>query len=102
MKAAKRKKLVSKGWAVGTAKDFLHLSPEDATYIELKLALSNLFRERLTRTKLSQAEVAKLVKASPSSVAKMEAGDPSVSIDLLVKSLLALGASPKELAKTIS
>jgi hypothetical protein len=31
----------------------------------------------------------------------MEAGDPSVSLDLLVRSLLALGASNKDLAKLI-
>jgi hypothetical protein len=32
----------------------------------------------------------------------MEAGDPTVSLDLLVKSLLALGASPRELARLIA
>jgi hypothetical protein len=32
----------------------------------------------------------------------MEAGDPSVSLDLLVKSLLALGASARELARIIA
>jgi hypothetical protein len=31
----------------------------------------------------------------------MEAGDPSVSLDLLVRSLLALGASNRDLAKLI-
>jgi predicted XRE-type DNA-binding protein len=102
MKATKRKKLESKGWKVGSVKDFLNLSPEEAAYIEMKLALSNSLRERRTRKKLSQMEFAKLVKTSQSRVAKMEAGDPSVSIDLLVKSLLALGASPKELAKAIT
>ena len=51
---------------------------------------------------LSQVEFARMVKSSQSRVAKMEAGDPSVSIDLLMKSLLALGASPKELARAIS
>ena len=102
MKATKRKKLESKGWKVGSVKDFLNRSPEEAAYIEMKLALSNSLRERRTRKKLSQMEFAKLVKTSQSRVAKMEAGDPSVSIDLLVKSLLALGASPKELAKAIT
>lgn len=102
MKADKRKKLEAKGWKVGTAEEFLDLSPEEAAYIELKYSLSNSLKARRTKEKLSQVEVAKLVKTSQSRVAKMEAGDPSVSIDLLVKSLLALGASPKELAKAIS
>jgi len=42
------------------------------------------------------------VQSSQSRIAKMEAGDPSVSLDLLVKSLLALGASARELAKIIA
>lgn len=102
MKAAKRKKLESKGWKVGSVEDFLELSSEEVAYIEMKLSLSNSLKERRAKEKLSQVEVAKIFKTSQSRVAKMEAGDPSVSIDLLVKSLLALGASPKELAKAIS
>jgi hypothetical protein len=43
-----------------------------------------------------------MVHSSQSRIAKMEAGDPSVSIDLIMKSLLALGASPKDVAKAIS
>ena len=102
MKAAKRNKLEAKGWKVGSAEDFLGLSPEEVAYIELKYALSNSLRERRTKEKLSQVELAKIVKTSQSRVAKMEAGDPSVSIDLLVRSLIALGASPKDLAKAIA
>ena len=102
MKAAKRRKLEAKGWKVGSAEDFLDLSPEEVAYIELKHSLSNSLKERRTKEKLSQVEVAKIVKTSQSRVAKMEAGDPSVSIDLLIKSLLALGASPKDLAKAIT
>lgn len=102
MKAAKRKTLESKGWKIGSVEDFLDLSSEEVAYIEMKHALSNSLKERRVKEKLSQVEVAKIFKTSQSRVAKMEAGDPSVSIDLLVKSLLALGASPKELAKAIS
>lgn len=102
MKAVKRKKLESKGWKVGSAQEFLGLTPEELAYIELKHALSNSLKERRTREKLSQVELARIVKTSQSRVAKMEAGDPSVSIDLLVKSLIALGASPKDLAKAIA
>lgn len=102
MKATKQKALEANGWKVGSAEDFLELSQEEVTYIELKLALSNTLKERRAKGKLSQVEVAKIFKTSQSRVAKMEAGDPSVSIDLLIKSLLALGASSKDLAKAIS
>ncbi|PCJ28214.1 MAG: transcriptional regulator [SAR86 cluster bacterium] len=102
MKAAKRTKLEANGWKIGSADEFLNLSPEESVYIELKLSLSKSLKQRRSKENLSQVEFAKLVKTSQSRVAKMEAGDPSVSIDLLVKSLIALGASPKDLANAIS
>ena len=102
MKQSKRAKLESKGWKIGSAEEFLGLSAEESAYIEMKLALSEKLKQRRQRKRITQAELAKLVSSSQSRVAKMEAGDPSVSIDLLVKSLLALGVSKKELGRSIS
>jgi len=102
VKKAKREKLESKGWKVGSAKDFLGLTEEEAAYIEMKLALSEKLKERRQRKRMTQIELAKLVHSSQSRIAKMEAGDPTVSIDLLMKSLLALGVSKKELGRSIS
>jgi DNA-binding XRE family transcriptional regulator len=102
MQAHMRAKLEAQGWKVGSADEFLGLSPEESAYIEMKLALSKLLKQQRLKRKMSQVELAKAVKSSQSRIAKMEAGDPSVSIDLLMKSLLALGASPKQLAKTIA
>lgn len=102
MKVTKQKNLEAKGWKVGSVSDFLNLSEEESAYIELKLSLSHSLKEHRSKKQLSQIEVAKIVKTSQSRVAKMEAGDPSVSIDLLIKSLLALGASSKDLAKAIA
>ncbi len=101
MKAATRKKLEKKGWKVGSAAELLGLTPEEACYIEMKLALSRALREQRQKHRLTQVQTAKQLKSSQSRVAKMEAGDSSVSIDLLVRSLLALGASPKAVAKSI-
>lgn len=100
----KRKKanLAKKGWKVGSVADFLELSADESAYIEMKLALSDKLKAKRRLKKLTQAQLAKAIKSSQSRVAKMEAGDPSVSIDLLVKSLLALGVSKKELGRTIS
>ena len=101
MREQKRKRLEERGWKVGNAAEFLNLSEEESTYIDLKLSLAyNLKQHRLQR-KLSQLDAAGLVGSSQSRFAKMESGDPSVSIDLLVKTLLALGASRKELAQAI-
>jgi len=102
MRTAKRRKLESAGWKVGGADEFLGLTADEAAYIEMKLALGISLRDRRVGKNLSQVEFARMVKSSQSRVAKMEAGDPSVSIDLLMKSLLALGASPKELARAIA
>lgn len=102
MKQAKRKKLEANGWKVGTTAEFLGLTPEEQAFIEMKLSLSKSLRELRRRKRISQESFAKLIRSSQSRVAKMEAGAASVSIDLLVKSLLALGASQKDLAKAIA
>ncbi len=99
MNAAKRKRLVDKGWKVGTVRDFLKLSAEEAAYVELKLALSKNLQETRRGKRLTQEQLARLLKSSQSRIAKMEAGDPTVSLDLLVRSLLMLGASKKSLAR---
>ena len=102
MRKAKQKRLEAKGWNVGNADEFLDLSPEESAYIEMKLELADSLRKRRQRRKLTQIQLARMVKSSQSRVAKMEAGDPTVSIDLLVRSLLALGASKRDVAKIIA
>ncbi len=98
MDTAKQKRLEAAGWVVESTADFLDLSPEEMAYIELRVRLSDALKERRKARRLSQAALATTVKSSQSRVAKMEAGDPSVTIDLLIRSLLAMGVSRKELA----
>lgn len=101
MTEKRRKRLESAGWRVGDAREFLSLSNEEATLIEIRLALARGLRVRRARGKLTQAELAHRIGSSQSRVAKMETGDPTVSLDLLVRSLLALGVDPRELARII-
>ena len=101
MKTRKRSQLETSGWTVGSAQDFLQLSDAEHALVELRLALSHSLRSWRKRRGLSQVELARRLKSSQSRVAKMEAGDSSVSVDLLVRSLFAIGARPKDLAKTI-
>ena len=101
MKKAKRNSLEARGWRVGSAAEFLVLSAEDAALVETKLALSGALRARREAKKLTQQQLAQLLKSSQSRVAKMEAGDPSVSVDLLLKGLFALGASPREVGRAL-
>jgi DNA-binding XRE family transcriptional regulator len=102
MKPAKRKRLIARGWAVGDAREFLGLSEEEAAFVELKLALAMNLRERRLKRGMTQTQLAKRLESSQSRVAKMEAGDRSVSLDLLVRSLLTVGATRRELAKVIA
>lgn len=97
-----RMKLEDAGWKVGDAQDFLELTDAEAEFIETKLALAQDLRARRLERHLNQTQVARIVGSSQSRVAKMEAADPSVSIDLLVRALLQLGAARKDLAKAVS
>ena len=101
MKKHQRRKLVSAGWVIGSVKEFLGLTEADAVLIEMKLALSQSVRDRRKKQGLSQVQLAERLQSSQSRVAKMEAGDPSVSMDLLVSSLLLLGASSADLANAM-
>jgi hypothetical protein len=101
MQKRKQRRLEAQGWRVGSTADFLGLSPEEAAFVELRLKLSAALRARRTALHLSQTGLAKRLRSSQSRVAKMEAADPTVSLDLLVRGLLALGATPRDLAKAI-
>ena len=102
MKAAKRKRLKARGWAVGNAREFLGLSEEEATFVELKLVLADNLRRQRVKRGMTQTQLAKRLESSQSRVAKMEAGDRSVSLDLLVRSLLTVGMTRRALAKVIA
>lgn len=102
MRKDKKKRLEEAGWRVGDAGDFLELSREEREFIELKLALATLLRRLRRDRRWTQTQVAVKLGSSQSRVAKMEAGDRTVSVDLLLKALLALGASRAEVAKAIA
>ena len=102
MDKAKRKRLEKAGWKVGTAADFLELTSVEAELVEMKLALSSRLRKARERRHLTQSDLAERMGSSQSRVAKMEAGDPTVSLDLLVHGLLATGASRREIATALT
>ena len=101
MQKAKQQALEAHGWRVGSAEEFLELTPEEVAMVELKLRLSDALRARRTKLRLSQEVVADRLGPSQSRVAKMESGDASVSLDLLMRALLGLGATPNAVAKAI-
>lgn len=101
MNKRKQARLAARGWRVGSVAEFLGLSAEEAALVEMKLRLSEALKARRTAQRLSQVALAKRLGSSQSRVAKMEAGDRSVSLDLLMKALLVLGASPIDVGKAL-
>ena len=102
MDKAKQDRLAAAGRRSGDAADLLELTEEEAAFVELKLALAEHLRELRTRNSWTQSQVARRLGSSQSRVARMEAADASVSLDLLVKSLLALRASRDEVGGVIA
>ena len=77
------------------------MSDEEEACVNLRLKLAEGLKARRRSRGITQVSLARTIKSSQSRVAKMEAGDPTVSLDLLVKSLFALGASNRDLAAII-
>jgi DNA-binding XRE family transcriptional regulator len=102
VKKSKKQKLERAGWVVSGTQEFLDLSDAAMALIDVRVSLAQALRQRRQKMKISQATFAKRVGSSQSRVAKMEAGDPSVSIDLLVRSLITSGSSAEEIGKVIA
>ncbi len=102
MDSEKKARLEAHGWRVGSTEEFLGLTPEESAYIELRLKLSDAVREYRKKRRLTQVQLAELLQSSQSRIAKVEAADESVSLDLLIRTLLVLGATHQDLAKVIT
>lgn len=102
MKKEKRNRLERAGWKAGDAQDFLELDEAEMAVIELRASLAKELRERRRVQKISQESFARRIGSSQSRVAKMEAGDPSVSIDLLIRSLVSAGSTKEEIGQVIA
>jgi transcriptional regulator with XRE-family HTH domain len=98
MKESKRKRLEAAGWAVGSAEDLLGLSPVESLIVDLRLALGQALKARRAKLHISQTALARLIKSSQSRIAKMEAADPEVSFELLLRGLFATGATRRDVA----
>ena len=102
MKKSKIDRLRAAGWKVGDAQDFLGLSDEEFALIELKFGIADFLRETREGQELTQSALAKRIGSSQSRIAKMEAGDASVSLDLMFRAAFNLGISRRELGKKIT
>jgi len=101
MNETKHKRLVEAGYHATTVADFLGLSTEQNELIEIRLALTSALKKQRGKSNLSQSRLAEKIGSSQSRVAKMEAGDPHVSLDLMIRALLAAGMTRGRIAETI-
>ena len=101
MQESKRRRLEESGWKIGTVEEFLGLTSEEVTLIEIKLALSESLRER-RKQQMTQSQLAQKIQSSQPRIARAEQGDRSVSFDLLLRAMLATGATPQEIGQIIA
>ena len=101
MKTAKARRLKAAGWTMGGAKEFLRLSDQEAALVEVRLCLMDALRQARRKRGISQLQLAKRMGSSQSRIAKIETGDPSVSLDLIIRALIASGASRREIQETL-
>lgn len=101
LKQTKADRLRAAGWKLGGARYLLGLSSEESALIELKLAVAKFLLAQRRRRDLTQTALAKRLGSSQSRVAKIEAGDASVSLDLMFRAAFSLGVSPAELGRAI-
>lgn len=101
MDEAKRKRLAAAGYQGTNVTDFLGLSTEQSELIEIKVVLTLALKKQRNKSSLSQIDLAERIGSSQSRVAKMESGDPHVSLDLMIRALVAVGMTRAEIAEAI-
>jgi hypothetical protein len=91
MNASRKRRLEAAGFKVGTVDEFLRLTPEESALVNLRLALARRVRRHRLEGKLSQIDLARRIGSSQSRVAKLEAAQSEVSLDLLFRAFFATG-----------
>ncbi len=102
MEKKKRERLLAAGWKVSTAAEFLDLSPEEEALVEARIALTRRIRSVREEKGMTQVQVARLIGSSQSRVAKMEAADRTVSIDMMMRTLFRLGQTPRQVGRALA
>ncbi len=99
MKKEKIQRLKDVGWNTGTVQEFLDLTDSESAFIEVRVALFEAFQKIRKEKKLTQKQAAELLRTSQSRISKMESGDPTVTLDLMIRSLVTLGVKKKDFVR---
>ena len=96
----KRRK--GKTWVETDVEELLDLSAQDLVIVEFRAALALALQQARKRQKLTQENAAKVIGTSQAQVARMEAGQSSITIDRLIKALIALGVPRPTILKALN
>ena len=102
LKPEKKQQLEAAGFKMGSADEFLGLTPQESALVSLRLSLAEQVRSRRLRLHYSQAELARRVGSSQSRISKLEAAESDVSLDLLFRALFATGAKMSDVSKILA
>lgn len=101
MKQTKQDKLRKVGYRVIGTQEFLGLSDMEMELIDLKIALIEKLKQTRAARNLTQQQVAALVGTSQSRIAALERGRGDATLDLICRTLFALGMTRKQIGQTI-
>lgn len=102
MNQSKTTQLEQAGWVPDETRDFLEMSRADVQLVELKMKLGEYMRDARRHRRWSQEQMAENIGSSLAQIIMMEAADPSISLDLMVKALLSMGASPRDIGRALA
>jgi hypothetical protein len=94
MTEQEKKNLEAAGWKVGDVDEFLELTPEETAIVEMRVALAKALQQRQLKFRAA--------KPVPTRRKSTNKGESSESIDSMIRSLLVLGASRREIAAAIA
>ena len=91
-----------KTWVETDVEELLDLSAQDLVIVEFRAALAGALQQARGRQRLTREKAAKVIGTSQAQVARMEAGQSSITIDRLIKALTALGVPRPTILKALN
>ena len=101
MDTKKRKQLEAAGYQITDSADWLGLTPQEQAIVNMRVNFALEIERVRKASNITQRELADKIGTRQSGVARMLNNPTTATIDSLIKTLLALGASPKRIAALI-
>lgn len=92
---------MSDGITETSIQELLGLSDADVLLIDLKIVLKAAVKKHRLKVGMTQKALAELIDSSQSRIAKLEGGDSSVSIDMMINCLFHMGVKELGLASIV-